>query len=164
MDPTRSHRLLAGRALAAAVLLAGCGSAHHAATSGSRSGSAAASSVAAQPSDPAAAKAAVTANWQAFFATRKAAYLQRGDQFAQALAAFGSSPVAAQTTAKVDDVTFVDAGHATVHYDIVVGGTPQLANQTGAAVLEDGTWKVSDTTFCGLLSLQGGSPACAGVH
>ena len=43
---------------------------------------------------------------------------------------------------------------ATVTYDILVSGTPELKNQTGTAVLQGGTWKVGVTSFCGLLTLE----------
>ncbi len=39
-------------------------------------------------------------------------------------------------------------------YDILVGGTPALKNQTGTAVYQNGTWKVGVASFCGLLTLE----------
>jgi hypothetical protein len=43
-----------------------------------------------------------------------------------------------------------------VTYDILLNGTPALSNQKGTAVLENGTWKVGVSSFCGLLSLENG--------
>jgi hypothetical protein len=45
---------------------------------------------------------------------------------------------------------------ADVTYNIVVGGSPALSNQTGTAILQNGTWKVGDASFCGLLALENG--------
>jgi hypothetical protein len=45
-----------------------------------------------------------------------------------------------------------------VTFDILLNGTPVLTKQTGTAVLENGTWKVSASEFCGLLSLEGYKP------
>ena len=59
-------------------------------------------------------------------------------------------------TATVTDVTFTDAENAAVTYDLLIDGKPVLPGATGTAVLVDGTWKVSKTTFCTLASL--GSP------
>jgi hypothetical protein len=39
-------------------------------------------------------------------------------------------------------------------YNILVSGTPELKNQTGMAVLQNGTWKVSVASFCGLLTIE----------
>ncbi len=61
-------------------------------------------------------------------------------------------------------MTNVTASQATVKYDILLGTTPALTNQTGTAVFQGGTWKVGDGSFCGLLKLEGLKslpPACA---
>ncbi len=41
-------------------------------------------------------------------------------------------------------------------YSILVSGTPALTNQAGVAVYQDGTWKVGDASFCGLLTIENG--------
>jgi hypothetical protein len=46
-----------------------------------------------------------------------------------------------------------------VKYDILLNGTPALTNQTGTAVLDNGTWKVGVTSFCGLLTIENGGKA-----
>jgi hypothetical protein len=48
------------------------------------------------------------------------------------------------------------ATQAKVTYSLLVGGTPQLTNQSGVAVKQAGIWKVGDASFCGLLALQNG--------
>jgi len=54
---------------------------------------------------------------------------------------------------------------ATVSYDITLSGTTALANQTGTAVYQNGTWKVGDVSFCQLLKLENAGTApsvCSG--
>ena len=78
--------------------------------------------------------------------------LEDGSQFpASSLAATG---LAAEAKAKVLTVTNVTASQATVKYDILLGSTPALKNQTGTAVYQNGTWKVGVASFCGLLTLE----------
>jgi len=56
-------------------------------------------------------------------------------------------------------VTLVSSTTARVVYTITLGGQPALKNQTGTAVRVGGTWKVSDKSFCALLSLEGTKPS-----
>ena len=51
-------------------------------------------------------------------------------------------------------VTVTVAQQATVNYSILIGGSPALANQSGVAVYQGGTWKVGLASFCGLLTLE----------
>jgi hypothetical protein len=166
-----SHRhfshLLGGLALAGlAVTAAACSSSPS--TSGS-STSAPASSPAASSSAPAtsssaatggtAATNAITTNWEAFFNAKtpipqRVGLLEDGSQFQSVIQAQAGSGLAALATAKVTHVTVNSPTMATVTYDILVSGTPELKNQTGTAVLQDGTWKVGVTSFCGLLTLE----------
>jgi hypothetical protein len=41
---------------------------------------------------------------------------------------------------------------ATVKYDLSAMGTTVATGATGSSVLENGTWKVGDDVFCGLLT------------
>jgi hypothetical protein len=41
---------------------------------------------------------------------------------------------------------------AKVKYDLSALGTTVASGATGTSVLQDGTWKVGDDVFCGLLS------------
>jgi hypothetical protein len=103
--------------------------------------------------------ASVTKSWTTFFdgstpAATKIQLLQNGTQFASIINAQASSALASSAGAKVLSVTQTSSTAATVHYDILIGGTSALANQVGQAVLVDGGWKVGDTSFCALLALE----------
>jgi hypothetical protein len=85
--------------------------------------------------------------------------LQNGAAFKQALIEQSKSPMAKKSSAAASKVTLLSADLARVTYSILLAGTPVLKDQTGYAVREDGTWKVADKTFCGLLALNGSAPA-----
>jgi len=70
-----------------------------------------------------------------------------------------SGGLAATASAKVNSVTVTSPTQATVKYDILISGTPALSGQTGVAVLENGTWKVGDASFCALLGIANGGKA-----
>ena len=110
-------------------------------------------------SAPAGSVAAITTNWEAFFNaktpdSKRVKLLQDGPQFASVIRSQSGSSLASLATAKVLGVTVTSATQATVKYNILVGGTPELKNQTGTAVLQSGTWKVGITSFCGLLIIE----------
>lgn len=133
---------------AVAVAVVACGSSGSTAPKASGSSSA-----------PASATAQITANWQAFFnaktpQARRLQLLQNGQVFASVIKAQAGSTLASSATAKVTKVTVVSSAQAKVTYSILIGGTPQLKNQAGVAVLQNGTWKVGDASFCGLLTLE----------
>jgi hypothetical protein len=105
--------------------------------------------------------ATIKANWEAFFnnktpVNKRIALLQDGQQFASTIHAMAGSGLAALATAKVLDVTVNSPTQAAVKYDILVSGTPELKNQNGVAVKQDGTWKVGVASFCGLLIIENG--------
>jgi hypothetical protein len=52
----------------------------------------------------------------------------------------------------VDSVTLDSATKATVKYDLTAAGSTVETGATGSSVLQDGTWKVGDDVFCGLLT------------
>ncbi|HEY6787543.1 MAG TPA: hypothetical protein VI365_09545 [Trebonia sp.] len=55
-------------------------------------------------------------------------------------------------------MTLTSTTQATVKYELDgPGGTVLLPNQTGTAVLVNGVWQVGDASFCGLLTLAGGT-------
>jgi len=106
-----------------------------------------------------AAVSAITTNWEAFFNAKtpipkRVSLLEDGSQFQSVIQAQAGSGLAALATAKVTNVTVNSATQATVKYDILVSGTPELKNQTGVAVLQNGTWKVGVASFCGLLTIE----------
>lgn len=107
----------------------------------------------------AAAVAAITTNWEAFFNAKtpdsqRIGLLQDGSQFASVIHSQSGSGLAALATAKVTHVTVNSPTMATVSYEILISGTPQLKNQTGTAVYQNGVWKVGVASFCGLLILE----------
>jgi len=180
----RSHllaRRIAGPALglALAATMAACssGSPATASPSSAAPSSSAASSPAAgstaNASSPAAsgnATAQITSNWEAFFngqtsAAKKIALLENGQKFASVINAQAGSGLAGSAGAKVTAVVVNSPTKATVSYDITLSGTTALANQTGTAVYQNGTWKVGDVSFCQLLKLENAGTApsvCSG--
>jgi hypothetical protein len=161
----RYHKLTWMVALGPAlgVALAACGSSGTAAPKASSS-TAAPASAAPSASASGSATAQITAGWQAFFnaktpITRRVELLQNGQVFAPVIKAQAGSTLASAATAQVTKVTLVSPTQAKVTYSILVGGTPQLKNQAGVAVLQGGTWKVGDASFCGLLTLENGGKA-----
>ena len=133
----------------------------------------AAATPAAEPTSGPAAVAAITANWKTVFNGKapipsRLALVQDGAQVAafveaQAKTSFGAA--AAGSTATVSLVTITSPSQATVHYEVLLLGTPLLKNQVGMAVYLDGIWKVAIASFCGLAYLQypKGSPQLPAV-
>jgi hypothetical protein len=130
------------------------------------------SAVASSPGQAASgnAKAQITSNWEAFFngqtsAAKKIALLENGQKFASVINAQAGSGLAGSAGAKVTAVVVNSPTKATVSYDITLSGTTALANQTGTAVYQNGTWKVGDVSFCQLLKLENAGTApsvCSG--
>ena len=174
----RSHllaRRIAGPALglALAATMAACssGSPATASPSSAAPSSSAASSPAAgstanarSPAASGNATAQITTNWEAFFdgktsAAKKISLLQNGQKFASVINAQAGSGIATSAGAKVTTVVVNSPAKATVKYNITLGGTTALANQTGTAVYQDGMWKVGDVSFCQLLKLENAGTA-----
>ena len=108
--------------------------------------------------------ALITANWEAFFsgktsAAKKITLLQNGQAFATIISAQAGSSMATSASAKVTKVTVTAPAQAKVTYNVLLGTTPALTNQSGVAVYQNGTWKVGDASFCGLLALENGGKA-----
>ena len=167
--------------LALAATMAACSSSSSPATaspssappSSAAASSPAASSPVASSSGQAAsgnATAQITANWEAFFngqtsAAKKISLLENGQKFAPVINAQAGSGIATSAGAKVTKVVVNSPAKATVNYDVTLGGTTALANQTGTAVYQDGMWKVGDVSFCQLLKLENAGTApsvCSG--
>jgi len=128
-----------------------------AAAAPSTSASAAASSSPAASGGSSSAVAEITANWTTFFNSstpnsKRVQLLENGSQFSSAITAFAASPLAAAVTSKVDSVSLSSATKAKVKYDLSAMGTTVASGASGSAVLQDGTWKVGDDVFCGLLT------------
>jgi uncharacterized membrane protein len=143
--------------------LAACGSSGSSGSSSTPSTSAPATSApatsASAATGSAAAEKVIAANWAAFFnaktpVAKRVSLLQDGSEFASIIQAQAGSSLAAGATAKVTNATLVSSTEAKVTYSILEGGQAALANQTGEAVYQDGTWKVGVASFCGLLTLE----------
>ena len=117
--------------------------------------------------DRPAAEAEIKKNWEAFFSkdtplAKKLDYVQHGDTLKTAVQQFASDPRTKQSAAKVTGVFASSPTTATVNYQVLLSGKVALPNAVGTAVFEDGVWKVSDSTLCGLVGLMGGPkiPGC----
>jgi hypothetical protein len=107
---------------------------------------------------------AIKTNWEAFFsaktpASKKISLLQNGQTFASVVEAQNSSSLASSATSTVSAVTLESPTQAKVTYSILIGGAPALKNQPGVSVLQNGTWKVGDQSFCALLTLENNGKA-----
>jgi hypothetical protein len=156
--------------LTAGLALAGCSSSSTSSTpptqpsssgSSSPSSSSSAPSGSSEPSAGAGATAAIQTNWAKFFSAKtpvaqRIALLQNGSQFASVITSQATSPLASAASAKVTHVTLTGTSQASVGYNILLSGKTALAGQTGEAVYQDGVWKVGDTSFCALLTLEAG--------
>jgi hypothetical protein len=147
-------------AVAGCLILAACGSG-----GGSHQSTAkptASATTAAEPTSGSAAVAAITANWTTVFNGKAAlpsrtALVQDGSQVAafveaQSKTSFGQA--ATGSTATVGSVTITSPVQATVHYQVLLLGTPLLKNQVGTAVYTGGVWKVAIASFCALAYLE----------
>ena len=143
------------------LILAACGGSSPAAKPTS-SKPAVSATAAAEPVSGPAAVAAITANWKTVFngkapIPRRLALVQNGSQvaaFVQAQAKTSFGQAATGSTATVSAVTITSPSQATVHYQVLLLGTPLLKNQVGTAIYLDGTWKVAIASFCGLTYLE----------
>jgi hypothetical protein len=174
--PLAARRVVLAPALCLAVALAvaACGSSGSSSSSSAPASSAPASSAPASSapassssSSSSAAVAEITANWEKFFnsstpTSERAALLQNGSAFAGAIGSL--SHLVSGLGAQVTSVTLTSATTATVKYNLTAGGASLLSGQTGEAVYEDGTWKVSDASLCGLVKLVPGGTVPAACN
>jgi hypothetical protein len=112
----------------------------------------------------AAATAAIKKNWETFFdgkssVATKASLLEDGEKFTSVMES--TAKAGANASATVQSVTITSPTEATVHYTVLLSGSPVLTGQKGTAVYQDGTWKVSTASFCGLAALESGGKAPA---
>jgi hypothetical protein len=159
--------------LAAALSLAACGGSSGGDTttpgesSSPSTGAGSAPAAATQPADPEAAKAEITKNWKTFLSsdTSRAvalSLLENGDHLTVALkkAEQEDEETGGERSAEVTLITFTSPTKANVNYDLHAAG--QELKSAGEAVLQDGVWKVSETTFCTLVELGNGSQPVKG--
>jgi hypothetical protein len=146
-----------------------CGSSKHAASStGSASPSTSTPSPSSSGTGGSSADATTTTAVTTTFVTlfngmapldQRAALLQNATAFGSSLGSLQSSSILQTMTATVQKVVLVNPTQARVTYTLLFSGTPTLPNQTGTAVQSGGTWKVSATTFCSLLTVAKVAPA-----
>jgi hypothetical protein len=160
----------AAAAATGCLILAACGGGGSPQSSATPTAS---TTMAAEPTSGPAAVAAITANWKTVFngeasIPSRLALVQDGPQVAafveaQAKTSFGTAAVG--STATVSSVTITSPSQATVHYEVLLLGTPLLKNQVGTAIYLDGVWKVAIASFCGLAYLEfpKGSPKLPAV-
>jgi hypothetical protein len=99
----------------------------------------------------------ITTNWNTFFNSstpnsKRVQLLENGEQFSSAINSLSSTPLASGLSSKVDSVSVTSATKATVKYDLSALGQTVAKGSTGSSVLQNGTWKVGDDVFCGLLT------------
>jgi hypothetical protein len=156
------RRASAALAATGCLTLAACGGgSSHPANSASPKPTASATAPA-EPVSGSAAIAAITANWKTVFdgkapIPRRLALVQDGAQLtafieAEAKTSFGQA--ATGSTAAVTAVLITSPTQATVHWNLLLLGTPLLKNQVGNAVYLNGTWQVAIASFCGLAYLE----------
>jgi len=107
--------------------------------------------------------AQITSAYEKFFSgktsvSERVALLQNGSEFKSVIEQFASNPLAKNVTTTVSSVTLQGANKAKVVYVVKLGGAA-LPQQTGAAVRQNGTWKVADASLCKLVALQGSTPS-----
>jgi hypothetical protein len=155
---SRARRIYLASALGLVLIAAtsACSSGGSSSSSSAPPTTASSSSSASTATATSSAVAAITSNWNAFFSSstsnsQRVNLLQNGSEFSAAIAAFAKSPLASAVSSKVDSVTLTSSTTANVKYDLTAAGTTVASGETGTAVLQDGTWKVGDDVFCGLL-------------
>jgi hypothetical protein len=152
-------------ALSASFVLAGCGGGSSSGGGGATTAPSTAASPTSQPqATNAASKAAATADikttWSTFFlsgtpVSTAVGLLENGSTLGPAIKIAGRIAKKDKTkeSAVVSKVTFTGPTNANVVYNLLGNGKPLLANADGKAVLQDGTWRVAQDTFCTLVGL-----------
>lgn len=171
----RTHTTLlrgAATVAVAGLLAAGCSSSKSSTSGASSSASAttttaappATSSAAAggQPSDPAAAKTAVTQTYTTYFdssvdQSTKGALIQNPQKMQALVTALAAATQGKKSSIVVNNVTFTSPTTATVEFAILLDTATVLPSASGQAVLDpaSGKWQVADTTLCSLATLDG---------
>ncbi|WP_433605633.1 hypothetical protein [Prescottella agglutinans] len=160
--PIRGVAALGFGVLLAATVVTGCGSSNN----DNSPAPSTTTSVSGAPTSGA--EKDISDTFVAFFSAQtppaqKIALVENSPAFADTINAQAESPLTQGAAATVSKVDLDAPGHATVTYTVLVNGQPVLPDQIGEAVQVDGAWKVSQTTFCELLTLQGNPPPVCGA-
>ncbi len=132
--------------------------------SSSKNKTASSSSSSLSASQKSAATQTALANFNKFFnlstsMTERQALLQNGSQFAQAMNSEFSQLSNESLSVVVNSSSLTNASTLNLNYTIELNGQPVLKDQSGEMLKINGTWVVSDSTLCTLLSLGGSAPA-----
>ncbi|HUD07633.1 MAG TPA: hypothetical protein VMQ52_00960 [Candidatus Saccharimonadales bacterium] len=106
----------------------------------------------------------IETNWKNFFAYSTSLQgrenlLQNGSQFAQVIQGEFTALASQKSSASFNSINLTNNKTANVVYTINLNGQPVLNEQNGQALFINNSWKVSDSTLCGLISLSGSKPA-----
>ena len=128
-----------------------------------------ASASATAPANPTEAEAQIRTNWETFFKyttprAEQLTLLEGGASMQAAItkAAQEQAQGHIKQAVKVTGVAFTGATTANVTYQLLNGTQVLLPSASGVAVYVDGSWKVSKTTFCTLVSLGAGGATIPG--
>ena len=158
--PARAVATVAGLLLI--PLLAACGgsSSNSASSTTPTTSSSTPAASATAPADTTTATSQIKSNWKTFFAYKTprataATLLQDGTTMTAALAKAVSEQATTHIKqgAEVTSLTFTSPTTAQVTYKLLNGTQVLLPAASGQAVLVDGTWRVSKSTFCTLVTL-----------
>ena len=132
--------------------------------SSSKNKTASSSSSSLSASQKSAATQTALANFNKFFnlstsMTERQALLQNGSQFAQAMNSEFSQLSNESLSVVVNSSSLTSDSTLNLNYTIELNGQPVLKDQSGEMLKINGTWVVSDSTLCTLLSLGGSAPA-----
>jgi hypothetical protein len=111
----------------------------------------------------------ITTLYQQFFdgtapVRTKVDLLERGPEFVPVMRQQAAGPLAKSSGVKVTRVVRSTENSAAVTFTVLLDGKPVLADRSGGALLDDGRWKISASTYCALLSLQQlTAPPCKGA-
>jgi len=109
-------------------------------------------------------------NVQTFFAANtpmatRVNLLENGSQFAKPMEDEFNQLDNEKPSVIINSINFANKTNATVNYTVELNGQPVLKNQNGTVLYINKTWKVSDSTLCQLLSMDGSTPSvCTTVH
>ncbi|PIE25740.1 MAG: hypothetical protein CSA62_00090 [Planctomycetota bacterium] len=82
----------------------------------------------------------------------KAAHIEDADQLQSSIETFGTTGTTMGGIALKPTGVDITDDAATVTFDVIFAGTPVHSGLTGQMSLVDGTWQVSHTEFCGIMT------------
>src|SRR5262249_14018080 len=121
-----------------------------------------------RPASSAAPGDQITRPYQRFFdrtqpAPTQGDLAQRGARVLPVLQRQAAGPLARSSGVRVTQVVRSTENSAAVTFTVLLDGKPVLVDQHGGAVLDNGVWKISANTYCGLLAQQQlTAPPCKG--